>query len=173
MTDEFSGSKGERSYPADASSATDLRNKITDDIRATKGIAKEASTAALETAGDVVIERTHFAARQVNGIAAALEKAGAELEGSDQQQIGRYAREIGRAAARMAKKIEGKDLGEIAVLAENFGRKQPLAFLGIAAFAGLAASRFLIASGNRAEKVTTAAPSADKMAPESKDYQNG
>ncbi|MDL2410764.1 nutrient deprivation-induced protein [Rhizobium calliandrae] len=172
MTDELSGSKGERSHSADISPATDLKNKTTDDIRSMTRITKQASSAALESAGDVVTEQTHFAARQVSGIAAALEKAGAELEGSDQRQVGRYARQIGRSVAGIAKNIEGKDLGQMAIVVENFGRKQPLVFLGIAALAGLTASRFLIASGNRTEKATTAAPSADKLASESKDHPN-
>ncbi|WP_064693927.1 hypothetical protein [Rhizobium aegyptiacum] len=173
MSDEFSLSEGERSQSATASPATDLKNKISEDIRSTREAAKEASSAALEKASDVVSEQAHFAARQVSGIAAALEKVGAELEGSDQQQIGRYAREIGRTAERVANRIEGKDLGEMAVLAENFGRKQPIAFLGIAAFAGLAASRFLIASAKRTDKARTAAPSARKTISDYEDNPNG
>jgi hypothetical protein len=95
----------------------------------------------------------------VSGIAAAFEKVGAELEASDQRQVGRYAREIGSSVAAVAKRIEGKDLGEIATLAENFGRRQPMAFLGIAALAGLTASRFLIASSKRSDQARPTGPS--------------
>lgn len=102
----------------------------------------------------MVSEQTTFAARQVGGIATALEKVGAELEASDQPEVGRYARQIGRSVQSVARQMKDKNIGEIAALAEEFGRKQPLAFLGIAALAGLSASRFLTASAKRSPTQT-------------------
>ncbi|MCO6188627.1 nutrient deprivation-induced protein [Rhizobium sp. L1K21] len=96
-----------------------------------------------------VSENSHFAARQLGGVGEALEKAGAELEGSDQPQVGKYAREIGASVRGFAKRMENKDASEIAHIVEDFGRREPLAFLGIAAASGLAASRFLNASNRR------------------------
>jgi len=61
---------------------------------------------------------------------------------------------MGKSVQRIAKDLEGKDLGAVATMAEDFGRKQPLAFLGAAALAGLAASRFLTATANRSTKVS-------------------
>ncbi len=58
----------------------------------------------------------------------------------------------------LAKQMEGRDLGEVATMAEEFGRKQPLAFLGIAALAGLAASRFLTASAKRSTSAASGSP---------------
>jgi hypothetical protein len=49
----------------------------------------------------------------------------------------------------------------MAGMAEEFGRKQPLAFLGVAALAGLAGSRFLTASAKR----TSAASAAQNRRP--------
>jgi len=159
MPDEFSAPTGERSPSANASPVTDLKNKLNADISATKDMIKEGSGAVIEKVDEVVSEQAHFAAHQVSGIAAAFEKVGAELEASDQRQVGRYAREIGSSVAAVAKRIEGKDLGEIATLAENFGRRQPMAFLGIAALAGLTASRFLIASSKRSDQARPTGPS--------------
>ncbi|GLR57393.1 hypothetical protein [Rhizobium indigoferae] len=96
----------------------------------------------------MVSDQANFAARQVGGVATALEKVGAELEASDQPEVGRYAKQIGRSVQGFATQMKDKDIGEIAAMAEEFGRKQPLAFLGIAALAGLTASRFLTATAN-------------------------
>ncbi|RFB85860.1 nutrient deprivation-induced protein [Rhizobium leguminosarum bv. trifolii] len=159
MTDDFSVPAGERSPSANASPVTELKNKLNEDVNSTKGMIKEGSDAVIEKVDEVVSEQAHYAAHQVSGIAKALEKVGAELEGSDQRQVGRYAREIGQSIANVAKRIEGKDLGEMANLAESFGRKQPMAFLGIAALAGLTTSRFLIASSKRSDQDRPTGPS--------------
>lgn len=173
MTDEFSEPGGERGPSANISPTTELKNKISDDISSTKATVKEASVAGFEKAKDLVSEQAHFAARQMSGIATALEKVGAELEHSDQDHVGRYARRLGRSVARAARRVEGKDLGEMAILAEDFGRRQPVAFLGIAALAGLTASRFLTASANRAEKTRREPPSTQAIISGSKDKENG
>ncbi|MBB4228943.1 hypothetical protein [Rhizobium mongolense] len=127
----------------------DLKDKVAEDLSAARDTIKEGADAAVVKVKDSISEQTNFAARHVGGIASALEKVGSELERSDQPEVGRYARRIGSSVQSFAKQMEGRDLGEVATMAEDFGRKQPLAFLGIAALAGLAASRFLTASANR------------------------
>jgi ElaB/YqjD/DUF883 family membrane-anchored ribosome-binding protein len=146
--------------PASQSSGTsstqfeDLKAKVGEDVTSARDAVREGGEAAVEKVKDVVTDQKTFAAHQVGGIATALEKVGTELEGSDQQHVGRYAKQIGSSVQSFAKEIEGKDLGEIASMAEEFGRKQPLAFLGVAALAGLAASRFLTASSARTDNST-------------------
>ncbi|WP_156378738.1 MULTISPECIES: nutrient deprivation-induced protein [unclassified Rhizobium] len=137
-----------------ASSATQepspaLSDKVKEDVGAAQETLKIATSNAAEQTKGAASGQVNFAVRQVQGIARAFEKAGAELEGSDQAEVGRYTKQIGQSVDRFAKKMEGKDIGEIATIAEGFGRQQPLAFLGMAAIAGLAASRFLTASANR------------------------
>ncbi len=162
MTDDFGRTGGgtpslglQPTSPGSQSSATsskefeDLKAKVGEDVTSVRDAVKEGGEAAAEKVKDVVTDQKTFAAHQVGGLATALEKVGAELEGSDQQHVGRYAKQIGGSVQSFAKEIEGKDLGEIASMAEDFGRKQPLAFLGVAALAGLAASRFLTASSAR------------------------
>jgi hypothetical protein len=142
----------------------DLKEKVVEDFNAAATTAKEGAAAAMVKAKDVVSEQANFAARQIGGIATALKKVGSELEGSDQFEIGRYAGQIGSTVENFAKRIEGRDLGEVATMAEDFGRKQPLAFLGIAALAGLAASRFLTASATRpANEKSRETPEAAKF----------
>lgn len=127
----------------------DLKQKVAEDLSAAGKTIKEGADAAVVRVKEAVSEQANFAARQAGGIATALQKVGSELEKSDQSEVGRYAKQIGNSVQSFAKQMEGRDLGEVATMAEDFGRKQPLAFLGIAALAGLAASRFLTASASR------------------------
>ncbi len=150
-----------------STSLAGLKEKLADDVTAATDTIKEGADTAVEKVKEVVSDQANFAARQVGGVATALEKVGAELEASDQPEVGRYARQIGRSVQRVAKQMQNKDIGQIAAMAEEFGRREPLAFLGIAALAGLSASRFLTASAKRSPMeatrgtlpVTPAAPS--------------
>jgi hypothetical protein len=144
-------------------SFSELKDKVQDDLSTATDAVKETANTALDKVTETVAEQTTFAAHQVGGIATALQKVGSELENGDQPQVGRYAKQIGESVQAIAKNIEGRDLGEIAGMAEDFGRKQPLAFLGVAALAGLAASRFLTASAKRTSTASAAkASEADR-----------
>ncbi|MBW9064345.1 nutrient deprivation-induced protein [Rhizobium herbae] len=128
---------------------SELKDKVADDLDAARGMINDGAEAAVAKVKESVSTQTNFAARQAQGIASALEKVGAELEHGEQPQVGRYARQIGGSIQRFAREIEDRDIGEVAGMAEDFGRRQPLAFLGVAAIAGFAASRFLMASAKR------------------------
>lgn len=137
----------------------DLKGRVQDDLGAVTDAVKSGASSAVDKVSETVTEQTNFAARQVGGVATVLQKVGAELENGDQPQVGRYAKQIGESVQAIAKKMEGRDLGQIAGMAEDFGRQQPLAFLGVAALAGLAASRFLTASAKR----STSSPNSTKQ----------
>jgi hypothetical protein len=134
---------------------SELKDKVVDDLDAARGMIKDGTEAAVAKVKESVSTQTSFAARQARGIASALEKVGAELERGEQPQVGRYARQIGGSIQRFANEMEDRDIGEVAGMAEDFGRRQPLAFLGVAAIAGLAASRFLMASAKRGSRQET------------------
>ncbi len=135
---------------------SDLRDKVQEDLSAATDAVKDTANTALDKVNETVAEQTNFMAHQVGDIATALQKVGAELQNGDQQHVGRFAKQIGESVQAIAKNIEGRDLGEIASMAEEFGRKQPLAFLGVAALAGLAGSRFLTASAKRTSAASAA-----------------
>ncbi|EPE96513.1 hypothetical protein [Rhizobium grahamii] len=132
---------------------SDLKEKINDDLSSVQNSIKAGADTAVEKAKDAVSSQKNYLARQVGGIANALQKVGSELENSDQSDTGRYVRQIGRSVQGVARQMENRDLGELATFAEDFGRKQPVAFLGVAALAGLAASRFLTASAKRSTNI--------------------
>lgn len=94
-------------------------------------------------------EQKDVVARQLSGVADALGKVASELEGGEQAALGRYARDISGSIRNFAQTVEQNDVDQLLGRLERFGRGQQLTFLGIAGLAGLAASRFLVASANR------------------------
>ena len=159
MTSEFSPQGGQASTSDTAPDNNDLSAKaqfhdlkrsLSEDVSSARDAVVEGKEQATEKLKDAVSDQAHFAAHQVAGVARALQKVGAELEGSDQAHVGRYVGQMGSGVRDFAERMEGKDTAELARMAEDFGRKQPLAFLGMAALAGLMASRFLTASAKHA-----------------------
>lgn len=135
---------------APSTSATaDLTQKAKDDVAQVRDMAKEQLSQAASKAEDMADSQKGYAAERVAGLAQAIEKVGAELEQGENKDVGRMARQMGESVHRFADDIKGRSMGEIAGMAEDFGRRQPLAFLGLAAIAGLAASRFVSASASR------------------------
>jgi len=131
------------------SAAGDLAGKVSDDIASVKQTAKDELSGATEKANEVAVAQKNVIASKLGGVAAAMEKVAAELEQGDQRDIGRLTRTVGSSMRTFSDDIKDRSLGEVAQMAEDFGRKQPFAFLGMAAIAGLAASRFLTASADR------------------------
>jgi hypothetical protein len=66
-------------------------------------------------------------------------------------------------AEKLSAAIRDNDVDQLLGMAQDFGRRQPVAFMGAAALLGFAASRFVTASAKRrsdqAASTNTAAPS--------------
>jgi ElaB/YqjD/DUF883 family membrane-anchored ribosome-binding protein len=140
-----------------AKSATgELAGKVSDDIASVKQTAKDQLSGATEKANEIAVAQKNVIASKLGGVAAAMEKVAAELEQGDQRDIGRLTRTVGSSMRTFSDDIKDRSLGEVAQMAEDFGRKQPFAFLGLAAIAGLAASRFLTASADRQASASSA-----------------
>ncbi|MDK1384655.1 nutrient deprivation-induced protein [Sinorhizobium sp. 8-89] len=137
-----------------------LQQAVQEDLNDVREFADEQAERTKEAASRAAEHEKNVVARQLSGVAMAVEKVGSELQQSDQQALGRYAQQIGTSLGNFARDVEGRDFGEIAGMAEDFGRKQPLAFLGMAAIAGLAASRFLTASAQRRTRRNVSRPSS-------------
>lgn len=136
--------------------------------------AQEKIGEATDKAKSFAADQKDLAASQINGVAEAISKVAGELEGSDQQSIGRYARDLANGLSKFGKQIESREVDDLLGAAQDFGRNQPVAFLGIAALAGFAASRFALASNHRRD--TQAAPAVnstgtDPYRPSSGGYQ--
>ncbi|MGN7294444.1 nutrient deprivation-induced protein [Rhizobium sp. SAFR-030] len=164
ITDQPGRSDGQGSSNAGAHADGDLRQKAKEDLASVRNMAQEEFSNVSARAGEMAEEQKGFAAEKMAGIAAAIKKAGDELENQEQPDVGRMTRQMGETVERFAEDIKGRNMSEIAGMAEDFGRRQPLAFLGMAAIAGLAASRFIGASASRQSSMkprTTGTPGSD------------
>lgn len=126
------------------------------DVRELGKQANEKVGEAKEKAKSFASDQKDLAAGQINGVASAITRVADELDGSDQQTIARYARDLAAGLSSMGSTIENRDVDDLMGLAQDFGRKQPVAFLGAAALAGFVASRFALASAHRRDSKSAA-----------------
>ena len=138
---------------------TDPQTKPQDDIVQT---ARDAGAAAQERLGDLrdaalssldeakssaaekADEAKAQAADEISRTARGLEAAAEEMEGSPLQQD--LLREAADGLKQIAHAVEGKSLGTMAAELSEFGRQNPVAYLGGAALVGFALARFARAS---------------------------
>ena len=100
----------------------------------------EAKSAATEKIEETKDQAAGEIARTAEGLAAAAE----EMEGSPFQQD--LLREAADGLKQIARAVEGKSIGRMAGELSEFGRQNPVAYLGGAALVGFALARFARAS---------------------------
>jgi ElaB/YqjD/DUF883 family membrane-anchored ribosome-binding protein len=109
---------------------------------------REQARSGLHDARTAVEERSerakHSAADEIDKTAHGLETAADELEGSPVQQD--LLREAADGLKQLSQAMHGKSLGTMVSDVSDFGRRNPLAFIGGAALAGFAMARFARAS---------------------------
>ena len=93
-------------------------------------------------------EQKDLFAEQIGGVASAMDKVAGELESTNSSSA-KYARMIADNVDQLSSTIRDNDVDGLFNMAQDFGRRQPAAFLGAAALLGFAASRFLMASASR------------------------
>ena len=101
-----------------------------------------------EKAKGLATEQKELLAGQIGGVADAMERVATDLEGQNASSAS-YARMIADGASKISETVRDNDVDTILSMAQDFGRKQPAAFIGAAALLGFAASRFLLASAKR------------------------
>ncbi len=85
---------------------------------------------------------------QLDSVSASLDKVAGELEGKGESSA-HYVRMVADGANKLTSTVRDNSVDDILAIAEDFGRKQPVAFMGAAALLGFAASRFVGASASR------------------------
>lgn len=143
-----------------------IAQRATSDARELGHQAQEKIGEATDKAKSFAADQKDLAATQINGVANALSKVADELEGSDQQTIGRYARDLAKGLSNIGSQIETREIDDLLGAAQDFGRTQPVAFLGVAALAGFAASRFALASNQRRTASSTQGEAGVSKAPQ-------
>jgi hypothetical protein len=96
-------------------------------------------------------EQKEFIAGQLGGVAEAVERVATDLEGQNAPSA-QYARMIADNAEKLSGLVRDNDVDQLLSMAQDFGRRQPVAFLGAAALLGFAASRFVTASAQRQQQ---------------------
>lgn len=130
-----------------------LKAEAGEQIDELKSQAKDQIHDATDKAKTFAGEQKDLAAGQLTGIASALGRVADELQ-ADQSAIAGYTRQIADGIDRFADTVKTRPVDDIVNTAQDFGRKQPVAFLGAAALAGFVASRFIAASAHRSSDQT-------------------
>lgn len=134
------------------SSARDDIDKVTSEAKRQAGkLADEAQSQihdVAERAKGLAAEQKDLVAGQIGGVADAMSKVAGELEQNNASSA-QYARMIADGANRISDTVRDNDVDSILAMAQDFGRRQPAAFMGAAALLGFAASRFVMASAKR------------------------
>lgn len=108
----------------------------------------EAQAKVAETARKVkgmAAEQKDLLASQIGGVAEAIERVAGDLDANNNSSA-HYARMVADNAERLSDILRDNDVDQIVGMAQDFGRRQPVAFLAGAALLGFAASRFLSAT---------------------------
>jgi ElaB/YqjD/DUF883 family membrane-anchored ribosome-binding protein len=111
--------------------------------------ALEGARARAEQAAQQGVQR---GAEQVGGIARAIHRAADELE-SDSPELARTIHDAAGRVDGMARALRQRSPGDLLRSAEDFARRQPMVFLGVATVAGFALARFARASSRHHDTV--------------------
>jgi hypothetical protein len=173
LTDPSDTSEPRRAMPtpddvkSDANAAVDALASAGGDVVEAAGIAaadiKDAATAQLgeaaEKAKGFAGEHKNVAAEQISGVSAALDKVADELAQDEHAApAAGYARKLAAETRRVSETLRESSIDDLMGMAQGFGRRQPMAFLGVAALAGFVAGRFAIASKDRRRSAPLPAP---------------
>jgi len=107
-----------------------------------------------EKAKGMAGEQKDLLASQLGGVSDALQKVAGELEGNGEASA-QYVRMVADGAEKLTGTLRDNSVDDILSIAQDFGRRQPAAFLGLAALLGFAASRFVSASAHRQQPDAT------------------
>jgi phage-related tail protein len=130
------------------------RERLGEDAASIRGEAETEVKSAAGKAKSFAEDQKDLVAEQMTSVADAVSKVAEELA-EDQPAIARYAREIASGLSRVGTTVADKDVDDLMHVAQDFGRQQPLAFLGAALVAGFSASRFVGASAHRSATRST------------------
>lgn len=125
-----------------------LVNEATEQVGQLSGAAQAQVTEATEKFKGLAGEQKELFATQIGGVADALQRVASDLE-SEGGASAQYARTIADGATRLSTTLRDNDVDDLVEIAQDFGRRQPAAFMGAAALLGFAASRFVLASAKR------------------------
>lgn len=110
--------------------------------------AREQLEQATDKAKGIAEQQKTALADQLDGVSSSLDKVAGELEDKGESSA-QYVRMVADGASKLTSTVRDNNVDDILAMAEDFGRKQPVAFMGAAALLGFVASRFMVASASR------------------------
>jgi gas vesicle protein len=118
-----------------------VKDQASDFVDAAKDAASDASDKLKETLDG----QRDAGARYVSGVAEAMRRAAREFD-SDLPIAGKYIRKAASQVETVSESVRNGDINDLVSSAQDFARRQPTAFLGIAVLAGFGVVRFLKSS---------------------------
>ncbi|MGO3935041.1 hypothetical protein [Rhodopseudomonas pseudopalustris] len=179
------GAEGARSQPlksvkkeaqniADQAAAAgrDIKDRVVglaeDSVDAARAKAEDLAGAAREfpsEAGETIKERANSqreaGADYIGGIADAIRRASREFD-NDMPIAGVYMRKAAAKVEDISDTVQRGDISELVKGVQDFARRQPTAFLGLAVLAGFGAVRFLKSSSSAGDQSYRAASRDDR-----------
>lgn len=145
-----------------------VRDEAESSVREIAEQAQAQLSEATEKAKGAAADQKDMLAERLSGVAKAVSKVADELR-NEQPATAGYASSIAGGMRRLSENMRDHDIDELVAMAQDFGRRQPAAFMGAAALAGFAASRFALASSRR----RTASDDAADFGSTSPNYPDG
>ena len=176
---ESAGGSSEAKHTAQElkSTAEQVAGTVASDVR--EGVAEGAARVRDEAAARTEDAKQGIA-RQMAATAEALDAAAQDMDESSLQRG--LLREASKSLAGMAEALQGRSMGELVSQVSEFGRRNPVPFLGGAALAGFALARLAVAStpaeegpvpGDWPHDRPTTAPAHAMETPTTQSYQEG
>jgi len=136
------------------SQASGLMDQAKSQVSQLTDQAKDQLAQATDKAKEIAGQQKEVVANQFVAVADAIDKVAGDLEESNAPGAN-YVRIIADNAQQLSANVRDKDVSELLNMAQDFGRRQPVVFMGAAALLGFAASRFLMASAQRVQPVAS------------------
>jgi hypothetical protein len=130
-----------------ADSAREAADRVKQEAQEQLGVLKQQAQEQLGQAKSFASEQKDMAADRLESIADAVERVSDEMAGGD--AVSNYVRQAAGGIRQIADTVKQHDIDDIIGMAQDFGRRQPIAFLGAAALAGFIASRLVMSSAHR------------------------
>lgn len=127
-----------------------------------KGQARELVDAAKQRTKRLAVEQKDVAAEQLASVARGLKQAADGMR-PDNELAGRWAERAAESIEGFSARLRESDLDDMVAQGEEFARRNPALFIGLAATAGFLLGRFAKSSGGR--RHVRSSPAAETPSP--------
>jgi hypothetical protein len=151
MTDLNNGSFGSSNSTGSQGDTPSPKEMLDQTKQAAKDQVQGLTSKVQDTAKEKVSKGQETASRTLFDFADAVRKAGDELASKDQSTVGRVVKQAADSLEGISRSLSEKRPEELLNSVRDFGRANPIAFVGGAVLFGLALGRFAKSSASRSE----------------------